>query len=382
VLIAEGKTEVRTAEGKLEKSAKSEQASATALDKKVEKMEEKLRVKLIKAKREEQTGMESEATAKQDVKQASELRIKAQNLKDKSEAARKAFVKQEHPVEMATQLAAHDHKEYRKAELAVAKEVAVLSEHPESVKIRAKVDKLVAKSKNDKSKMAEDAQLLKKLEGRTASAKFGGSHGFAHLKEESVKIAKKAELIADKAVTLAKEGHVMKKKANKLIHEVQKEQRKPDQLHKQAEAERAKYDQHLKEVTKLKGAMHKLKVQERKEQSSQLKAKDKSYSSMRSELEREAGEKPESHSKQDELQAKDSYDQLEEAEEKKEKAKLKQEREARLIDKNHHSSSSSGGMGDQLQAAMKRAHILSAKRSTFLSGLFSNKAPWDTKTSI
>ena len=36
----------------------------------------------------------------------------------------------------------------------------------------------------------------------------------------------------------------------------------------------------------------------------------------------------------------------------------------------------------QLKDAEKRAHILSERQSTFLSGLFSTKSPWDTQKTI
>ena len=36
----------------------------------------------------------------------------------------------------------------------------------------------------------------------------------------------------------------------------------------------------------------------------------------------------------------------------------------------------------KIRAAEKRAHVLSERQSTFLSGLFSSKSPWDTTKSI
>jgi hypothetical protein len=119
-------------------------------------------------------GMEDELAAKMDVDKASKMRAQAQKLKDKSEAARRKFVAQEKPVLLAQKLAEHDHKKYRSEELAVAKEVALLSEHPSSKKLRAKVDKLVKHSKEAKKRMAEDGMLLKKLEKKTADAQLGG----------------------------------------------------------------------------------------------------------------------------------------------------------------------------------------------------------------
>ena len=123
-------------------------------------------------------GMQNELTAKMYVTRASKMRAEAQKLKDDSDAARRKFVEQEKPVLLAQKLSEHDHKKYRIAELAVAKEVALLSEHPSSKKLRAKVDKLVKHSKEAKKRMAEDGMLLKELEKKTADAQLGGEHRF------------------------------------------------------------------------------------------------------------------------------------------------------------------------------------------------------------
>jgi hypothetical protein len=62
-------------------------------------------------------------------------------MRAESDKAKEKFVAAERPVELATKLADHDHRQYRKDELDVAKDVTDLSEHPGSKKLRAKVDK-------------------------------------------------------------------------------------------------------------------------------------------------------------------------------------------------------------------------------------------------
>eukprot|EP00287_Rhodomonas_sp_CCMP768_P006552 CAMPEP_0196735130 /NCGR_PEP_ID=MMETSP1091-20130531/13671_1 /TAXON_ID=302021 /ORGANISM="Rhodomonas sp., Strain CCMP768" /LENGTH=238 /DNA_ID=CAMNT_0042078735 /DNA_START=1 /DNA_END=717 /DNA_ORIENTATION=+ len=236
--------------------------------------------------------------------------------------------------------------------------------------------------------MAEDQVLLTRLEKQTASARLGGTRGYTHLKAQSVHIAKSAEGLADEAVTLAKEGHAMKDKARKTVAEVEEKMKKPDELHAEAAAERADYKAKMAKVAKLEAALHNMHNARLAQEKEHAAASAHKYSGMRSELEREAGVKSSSSSsssqdqrEEDQLKvAKDSYDQLEELEMKKEKAKLRQERQAKL-------TQGRGGPGAEseaaaLKAAEKRAHILSAKQSTFLSGLFSDKAPWDTKRNV
>ena len=103
------------------------------------------------------------------------LELRSDEFDDKLPTAFKLLPEaQEKPVLLAQKLAEHDHKKYRSEELAVAKEVALLSEHPSSKKLRAKVDKLVKHSKEAKKRMAEDGMLLKKREKKTADAQLGG----------------------------------------------------------------------------------------------------------------------------------------------------------------------------------------------------------------
>ena len=158
----------------LRKTYGHEESLASKMDLKVDKEELAEKKPLLQAKKLMRAGMEDELAAKMDVDKASKMRAQAQKLKDKSEAARRKFVAQEKPVLLAQKLAEHDHKKYRSEELAVAKEVALLSEHPSSKKLRAKVDKLVKHSKEAKKRMAEDGMLLKKLEKKTADAQLGG----------------------------------------------------------------------------------------------------------------------------------------------------------------------------------------------------------------
>mmetsp|Transcript_10980 Transcript_10980/g.25876 ORF Transcript_10980/g.25876 Transcript_10980/m.25876 type:complete len:497 (-) Transcript_10980:173-1663(-) len=385
-LVAEGQDTVKEELKSLQHKASKEDAKASKLDKEVVDAEKRLKKFVLDAKRDQDTGKESEVEAKEDVSHASLLRRKAQKLRDESEKARRAFVAQEKPVEMATKLAAHDHHNYRKDELLVAQEVALLSEHPTDPKLRAKVDKLVKQSKVAKGRMEEDSELLRKLEKQTASARLGGTKGYTHLKAQSVAIAKKAEQLADEAVELAKSGHSMKAKAREIVKKVEEKEAKPDALHAQADSIRADYKTKMAQVAQLEQALTKIHDQQLKQEGKEALASKNKYSGMRSELERDVGENKEgtSQKKQDELKvAKDSYDELEELEMKKEKAKLAAERE-----KTKGGGSSGSELGDSSsgaamkEAELKRAHIISAKQSTFLSGLFSNKAPWDTKRNV
>ena len=224
----------------LKKTYGLEQSLVGKIDTKVDKAELAQKKTLLAAKHLLNSGMEDELKAKMDVDRASKMRGEAQKLKDESEAARRKFVAQEHPVLLAQRLAEHDHKKYRSEELAVAKEVALLSEHPSSKKLRGKVDKLVKHSKQAKRRMAEDGMLLKKLEKKTADAQLGGSKGYSELKQKSVKIAKKAENIAEEAVKLAKKGHTEKMKARAEIKDVKKALKKPDKEHVKAEKDEKK----------------------------------------------------------------------------------------------------------------------------------------------
>jgi hypothetical protein len=166
------KAELKT----LKKEYGQEESLAGKTNQKVEKAELAQKKPLLDSKKLMLAGMQNELTAKMYVTRASKMRTEAQKLKDDSDAARRKFVEQEKPVLLAQKLSEHDHKKYRSEELAVAKEVALLSENPSSKKLRAKVDKLVKHSKEAKKRMAEDGMLLKQLEKKTADAQLGGEH--------------------------------------------------------------------------------------------------------------------------------------------------------------------------------------------------------------
>ena len=92
------------------------------------------------------------------------------------------------------------------------------------------------------------------------------------------------------------------------------------------------------------------------------------------------------------MAAKDSYDELEQLEEKKEKARLRREEKREDEGKNgdadktmparHKPGSAVDEKELKIKDAEKRAHILSERQSTFLSGLFSTKSPWDTSKGL
>jgi hypothetical protein len=88
--------------------------------------------------REEGDRLENEA--KKDVSTAAKLREKAEKMRETSDKEKEKFVSEERPVELANKLADHDHRQYRKDELAVAQDVTALSEHPMNKKLRATVD--------------------------------------------------------------------------------------------------------------------------------------------------------------------------------------------------------------------------------------------------
>jgi len=371
----------------------------------VDKAELAQKKTLLAAKHLLNSGMEDELKAKMDVDRASKMRGEAQKLKDESEAARRKFVAQEHPVLLAQKLAQHDHKKYRSEELAVAKEVALLSEHPSSKKLRAKVDKLVKRSKKAKRREGEDGLLLKKLEKKTADAQLGGSKGYSELKQKSVKIAKKAENIAKQAVSLAKKGHTEKVKARVEIKQVEKALKKPDSEHKKAEGDEKKAEKTHKVIQQIQKKIEseeeaKAEKQEAKEKKAKAK-KTSSYSEERKRLREEVESKSSSSSKKSKaahesdeqkqlMAAKDSYDELEQLEEKKEKARLrreeKREDKAKTVEStlpvHHKHAAAADAKAKKIKDAEKRAHILSERQSTFLSGLFSTKSPWDTSKGL
>jgi len=285
----------------LKKTYGREQSLVGKMNTKVDKAELAQKKKLLAAKHLLNSGMEDELKAKMDVDRASKMRGEAQKLKDESEAARRKFVAQEHPVLLAQKLAQHDHKKYRSEELAVAKEVALLSEHPSSKKLRAKVDKLVKRSKKAKRREGEDGLLLKKLEKKTADAQLGGSKGYSELKQKSVKIAKKAENIAKEAVSLAKKGHSEKVKARTEIKQVERALKKPDSEHKKAEGDEKKAQKTHKVIQQIQKKIEseeaaKAATQEAKEKKAKAK-KASSYSEERKRLREEVESKGSSSSK-------------------------------------------------------------------------------------
>uniref|UniRef100_A0A6U6DUI0 Uncharacterized protein n=3 Tax=Guillardia theta TaxID=55529 RepID=A0A6U6DUI0_GUITH len=348
----------------LRKQAEDERSKAANWDKTVRKQETGLKKKLEKAKDDELLSSQDEDLAQEDVERASKMRKRAQRLKDESDAARRKFVAQEHPIEMATKLAGHDHKEYRRAELAVASEVAKLSEHPNDSALRKKVDHLVSISKKAKARMEDDGKLLKKLESKTADAELGGQRGYAHLRAKSVEIAKQAESVAENAVSLAKRGEKLKAAANKITEKVVKDLKVPDALHLRAQKERKAYKAHMLLIRRLQAKIDKYSNDmDKKKSHTAEESSDEKYDEERTELEKIANgssdskkRKSQGHSSEVEqlVAAKDSYDQLEELELKKEKAKLRMEREHSSSQSSHSSFSS-----ETESALAKKDHLLS-----------------------
>jgi len=388
----------------LKKTYGVEQSLAGKINVKVDKAELAQKKTLLAAKGMMKKGMQDELLAKMNVDKASKMRAEAQKLRDESEAARRKFVAQENPVLLAQRLAEHDHKKYRSDELSVAKEVALLSEHPSSKKLRTKVDNLVKHSKDAKERMAEDGMLLKKLEKKTADAQLGGAKGYSGLKQKSVKIAKSAETIAQNAVSLAKKGHSEKVKARAQIKVVEKALKKPDKQHAKAEADEHKAAQTHKVISQIQNTIEKNEAaqasakaaEHKKEKAKKVTSYSEERKRLMEEVDGKSGESKKgvaTHHESDEQKqlkaARDSYDELEQLEEKKEKARLHREQQredkktvadAKPVHKPQ--SSAAEDKASKIKDAEKRAHILSERQSTFLSGLFSTKSPWDTKKSI
>jgi len=173
----------------------------------VEKEEEALKNKVVAAKKEREEGNKLERRARGKIHDVDKMRDEAVKLEKEAQAARTKFLAAEKPVELATKLATHDHQVYRKAELAVAKEVVQLSERPNDSKLHAKVDKLVKKSKDAKAKMEGDGKMLKTLENRAGDSKFDGEWSYSRLSQKSVDVAKDAKRLARHAETQAEKGH-------------------------------------------------------------------------------------------------------------------------------------------------------------------------------
>jgi hypothetical protein len=188
-------------------SIKKKQDKAAKLEKSVEKEEEALKNKVVAAKKEREQGNKLERRARGKVHDVDKMRDEAVKLEKEAQAARAKFLAAEKPVELATKLATHDHQVYRKAELAVAKEVVKLSERPNDSKLHAEVDKLVKKSKNAKAKMEGDGTMLKTLENRAGDSKFDGEWSYSRLSQKSVDVAKDAKHLARHAERQAEEGH-------------------------------------------------------------------------------------------------------------------------------------------------------------------------------
>jgi hypothetical protein len=93
--------------------------------------------------------------------------------------------------------------------------------------------------------------------------------------------------------------------------------------------------------------------------------------------------------------AANSYNQLEKIEEKKEMARLRKEEAKETVKddklsqlKTAAKSMSQTALSEEeekakdVEEAKKRAHILSERQSTFLSGLFSSRSPWDREKTL
>jgi len=249
------KSHVKAEISRLEAKVKKEQDKAARLDKAVEADEMKLRKKVVEAKKKREEGDKLEESARRKVHDVDRMRDEAQHLRNEADAARKKFLSAEKPVEMASQLAAHDHAKYRASELKVAKEVVKLSEHPGDAKIHREVSKMVRASKEAKKKMEGDAAMLKKLEARAGSSRFSGAEGYDRLRQKSVDVAQDAKSIAKRAEKLAEKGHNLRDNAARAVKAVEDDMRRPDREHKRADALRKEYEAGDAKLSKLRAEL-------------------------------------------------------------------------------------------------------------------------------
>lgn len=360
---------------RLNKEMEKKKSEAGKLEIKVEKKEQALKKTVLKAKSERKDGDRLEMEAKKEVKRAANLRARAEKLKNESQEARQKFLAKERPVEKATKLEAHDHRAYRKAEMAVAEDVTALSEHPDNAKMRERVHKLVSAAKGAKSRMEDDEKLLRELQQTAAGGEMNGRSGYAHLREKSVHLARKAESIAEDAVSLAKKGHKERTEANRLVDKAEDGMREPEREHKEAKAEAAKA---TKAGIKAKELESKLRPEDSETSAAAGGGHEGKFSSDRAELRRDVAEANKEKLKKKAVTSastESGYDAMERRAEEKEK------REAKLDKKWDQGDSASDAQSNAaLKAREKREHILSTAHSTFLSGLFGKpgKMPWDT----
>lgn len=406
-IVAQGPHKAHEEIHKLQQEAKREHSLVQKMDAQVDSQEEALQKVLEKARGKEKIGETDEREAREDVTKASEMRKKAQALRDESDEAKKRFLNAEKPVEIAVKLAQHDHKEYRKAEFAVAKQVTKLSEHPTDEALRNKVDGLVAKSKKAKRRMEGDSLLLKKLQKNTEEQETNGSMNYAQLRQKSVDEAKRAESVASRAVALAKEGHNQRAEAREVLQKVEKEMKAPDAMHDKVEHEKRELHEHERDIHRIELALnggrgvkgkYAAERQELKREASGGSAHGKGHGdesakkqgkiklqhlsaseSMR--LDEQSHEHTSSNKGDPLLEAQDSYDKLEEREEAKEKARLRaeQESEHHAREDEHSDEEREMHQPSALSEAEKAAHIIGGKQSTFLAGLWGAKSPWDTE---
>lgn len=327
-------------------SIKEKQDKAAKLERAVEAEELKLKKQVVAAKKQREDGDGLEEKARGKVHDVDRMRDEANKLEAKAEAARRRFLAAEKPVELATKLATHDHSVYRAAELAVAKEVVSLSEHPNDSQLHGKVDGLVAKSKAAKKRMEGDSKLLKTLQQRAGDSNFDGDDSYDRLRQKSVDVAKDAKRIARHAEAEAEKGHREREDAAKEVRKVENAMKKPEEMHTEADKLRKEYTAEEKELNQLRGMLDASQTL--------ASAKKTSYSQDRVELKKlvDGGS-----TKSEAIEAKTQYDKLEDADEAKEREKAKK------------ASGESEGM--------KHAHIIKSSQSTFLTGLLNPHSPWD-----
>jgi len=99
---------------------KAAEKKATAYDKQLLDKTATWRTQLIHAKTLRRDGDDFESEARMKVRKAAKDRKLAETYRRESEAAKRKFVAEEKPIEMAMKLEAHDQRAYRKMQLAIA----------------------------------------------------------------------------------------------------------------------------------------------------------------------------------------------------------------------------------------------------------------------
>jgi len=255
VLTASDRKHMRSKISSLKATVESEQAQASKLDKTVRDEEGTIKDVVLKAKKMEEEAIKANKKAVERKQKAKSMITEAKNMQTESKEAKKKFVAQETPMENASKLSARDHSTYRKAELAVAQTVTLLSAKPTDAKLLKNVHKLVKEAQQARKHMEKDHDMLTTLEQKIASLQVGKASSFSALLGKSVSIKKEAGVVFETVVALKDESAHLKAKAGADVAKVETEMTAPDKLHSEAQALRDKYSSQLKKISSIEATM-------------------------------------------------------------------------------------------------------------------------------